>query len=460
MFVIGKERKRIMDKVENMIRELKSIRLEYQNGKTIVSNADAQKIWNFLVENPLNMLYAMQWIEGRFLEAQAIGRKEPFSAIINELPYLMVLVFGLNNSRSCIFHVEEDAYVRVAKGPHWHPSEDRSELKNISLPVKHLLAGETNYLSIHNPENNPETHGLMGLIEKTNIRSITYHLILGEWILIVDTTGEKECLNECEESFLRLISEQLQGIILAQEKIINLEKEHKAERFRLERETRQDTLEALGDIVSHHVIPSITVIGGLINRLPVVLKEGNKERIASYKKSIKEQSEKLELFCRQMRESINGCSFAIGSRARLQKLNPRKVYLSEIFMEAVNLLALKKARYRISSFIFFDIGQDRIKIDSEILRTAFYRILKKLFSLSEHLDVVIEICEKERNVMIIFSSDSLAIEPSMSKIISLKQHEKGELEDLNLFASFELLKRQGVEIWCQDNILALVFDKV
>lgn len=473
---VGTEALRNAAYVDTQIDLLKSINLVHINGKTVVDNSDgeSQEKWEKLSEQRIDRLYAFKWIEIKLKEAiektqkeleksngnNGNGANDPFQSIIDDLSYLMVLAFGLQVSRFCIFHVEGDHYVRKSVCPHWHPEDKKFPISTASNIIKRLLYNDEDYIVIEDPLKHEDTKRLEKLIRDVDIKSMEYHKVLDNWILIADTTGEKERLTDGDRHLFDHVCELLEDIILEAKKREELKAQHL-------KSGKIKAIGYMGGLLSHYIQNAVTKARGLaclLKKKIAAIRKGAKldlDKLEEYVNAIMEATGDMEKFVKALSVSTNN----LVSLSRLQKEDKQSIRLSDAINDGIRYLH-ENQDLKDKSIVFKcnAMGSNSVIADKDIVATAVYRIVKLIFSNidTKTIDLVLEICDK--TAMIVFFHEKFnprIINEIYNRVNEMNPYEiEHNVEDYKLFASLEMLKIQGVEFEFEENEFSLIFKRL
>lgn len=440
-----------IDMLDALIRRSRGIRLTYNEGKTIVPE-DFSEEWQKLVDNPPSKFLVLAWIERKTKEAFESNRKEPFRSIIDDLSYLMVLTFGLDRTRFCIFYAdrEKGLFVRMSKGPHWHPKFDVFPLSEISDINKRLLYGDEVYICIENPTENG-SKDLSRLIEMTGITSMEYRKVSEDWIFIVDTTGVKKRLTDDERMFLNFVCSMMQIIVM------ECEKNEDQKNIALKKGRKQG-LEYVMKMFFHQFRNSSTAIGGLAGRAEkalagILLPEENVLRIAKYLEHIKKNIETIEKFAAVLGVCVKNCN-------SVEKPNNQKVCLSKVVIEAIQELRCEEKFKDINIEFSCNLSADNnILADFEKVKTFVGRMVRKTFSSNGIKAINIDLDVQNECAAITFHHPQFK-PTKIKKLYDLSDDSLNhEIDDFLLLMEIESMESKGAVIEFGESTFSVIFKR-
>ncbi|NCF75286.1 MAG: hypothetical protein GWO87_02255 [Xanthomonadaceae bacterium] len=190
-----------------------------------------------------------------------------FDDLIKKLPLGLILSLkgGIKENRCVLFLITNTQYVRISEClKKRHPKDTHFPLNEIPPPISAVLKKGNTYIA--NPKINPLTDYMADLIRDEKIKAIYYTKVKtprGDYVLVVDATGEKTAIEEDEKFFIDAIGQE----------IAEMEKERERKE-----EKNQETITFLLNLLLHLFRNKIMVIGGFTKRLKKIASQQQNEK--------------------------------------------------------------------------------------------------------------------------------------------------------------------------------------
>jgi len=466
--------------LDDTLRKIKKLQVYYDGGELIIG--DKSKDDWVAINEPLSKVEfkVASWIQRKAGEARdSKNGKEKFLKIIDELPHLFTLVFGLNTSRSCIFNITEKGLVRVTQDINMHPEDKIIPVESIPFTVRELLDKGKNHVIVKNPGQHDFEPDLKNLIKCCSITSTEYYLIHEDWIAVVDTTHGKKCLSEDERIFFVEICEMVRSIILESEKKERFEETVVLEKKCAEDEGIAKALEYLIGMIAHNFRGKAVAVRIFSSKLIKALKTRDGaiyENTLEGEERSREDCERIKLFSDKLLKEVDNLEVLVNEildhlevylrSFKAEKGDFQNFCLSKIVMQAIesveNTKESKENSKKTVSFNYSVEAGDQIKACPKRVEKTLVFMLKKLFSVPRITKVDINLVTCKESVMLVVYQRNFDFE-KVKKSYDMETVAHGNFEyaliDIALVAWLKSMESQGWQIVFEGNQCLLFFSK-